>query len=168
MGELPGTFTFHRVNICSFSIYNPITLSRWAGDFKGDNLFFLIKALMLVVCQSKFYLPSKPPYAVGKARKKIYDQIAQSHGFSLFLTKPINFCSSLLCDNLKRKCLSYPLFCKSPLEITTIFSTALAQLCVVLLWENRWERETAALSYVSHLTLLPSGLTEGLSPENWG
>lgn len=70
MGELPDTFTFYRVNICSFSIYNPITLSRWAGDFKGDHLFFLINALMLVVCHSKLYLLSQPPYAGGKASKK--------------------------------------------------------------------------------------------------
>lgn len=70
MGELPGTFTFHRVNICSFSIYNPIILSRWAGDFKRDHLFFLINALMLVVCHNKLCLLSQPLYAGGKASEK--------------------------------------------------------------------------------------------------
>lgn len=53
-----------------------------------------------------------------------------------------------LVTDLKRKCLLHPLFCKSPLEIIMLFSTALAQLCAVVLYGNRWERETSALSYV--------------------
>lgn len=40
-------------------------------------------------------------------------------------------------------------FCKTLLEIVTLFSTALVQLCAVLLCEDRWEGETAALFYVS-------------------
>lgn len=45
--------------------------------------------------------------------------------------------------------IQYSLFCKTPLEIATLFSAALVQLCAVLLCEDRWERETAALFYVS-------------------
>lgn len=59
----------------------------------------------------------------------------------------------------------YPLFCKNPLEIITLFSTTLAQLHAILLHEDRWERETAASSYVS--LLASPAFTAGLSPENW-
>lgn len=58
-----------------------------------------------------------------------------------------------LVTNLKRKCLLYLLFSKSPLEIITLLSSALAQLCADYCVEIG-EREKLLLCLMSHFASL--------------
>lgn len=147
MGELPGTFTFHRVNICSFSIYNPITLSRWAGAFKGRPFVSPDECVNAAVCHSKLNLLSQPSHAgeIGSQKFMIKSQL-------FIILNQANLCSSLLCKqwaSLGENLIPNPLICKTPLEIMTLFSTTLIQLHAVLFQKDRWERETVTSSYVS-------------------
>lgn len=147
MGELPGTFTFHRVNICSFSIYNPITLSRWAGAFKGRPFVSPDECVNAAVCHSKLNLLSQPSHAgeIGSQKFMIKSQL-------FIILNQANLCSSLLCKqwaSLGENLIPNPLICRTPLEIMTLFSTTLVQLHAVLFQKDRWERETVTSSYVS-------------------
>lgn len=51
---------------------------------KGDHLFFLINALMVMVCHSKIYLLSQPAHAGEAARQKFMIQLLQVTGSHYF------------------------------------------------------------------------------------
>lgn len=65
---------------------------------KGDHLFSLINALMLVVCHSKLCLLSQPPHAGEKASQKFMIKllkVTDSHYFKQSkLTSALHYCAN--------------------------------------------------------------------------
>lgn len=82
---------------------------------KGDHLFFLINALMLVVCHSKLYLLSQPAHAGEKARQKFMIKLLKvtaSHFKQSKPTSALHYCANS--TKLRRKCDSMSLVLQNP------------------------------------------------------